>query len=92
MIQVASEIGKLKKVIIHKPDVGIKRVSPLDAERLLFDDIVHYTDMVAEHKVFTDVLEAFLGKENVYDTQLLLQEAITVSRANKTKPINRIVI
>ena len=36
-----SEIFPLKKVIIHKPDEGIARISPRRAGELLFDDIVH---------------------------------------------------
>ncbi len=91
MIQVSSEIGALRKVIVHKPDIGIKRISPFDAERLLFDDIVYYPDMVAEHMIFTEVLERFLGQDNVFDTQKLLVEALSVSDDGKIKIIDRII-
>jgi arginine deiminase len=41
-VQVSNEIGELKKVIIHRPDEGISRISPKRAAELLFDDIVHW--------------------------------------------------
>ncbi len=75
-IQVSTEIGKLKKVIVHRPDEGIARISPKRAEELLFDDIVHLPQMQEEHDVFTAVLKAFLGKDNVLETNDLLAEAI----------------
>ena len=72
MINVSSEIGKLKRVIVHRPDEGIARVSPKKAEELLFDDIVHLPRMQEEHDVFTAVLRAFLGEENVLEAEQLL--------------------
>ncbi|MFM2393449.1 MAG: hypothetical protein RLZZ546_1431 [Bacteroidota bacterium] len=41
MVSVNSEIGKLKKVIVHRPDRGIGRITPKRATELLFDDIVY---------------------------------------------------
>jgi phage tail tube protein FII len=71
-LNVRSEIANLKKVITHHPDEGLSRISPKKAEQLLFDDIIHLPLMQKEHKVFTDVLKAFLGKENltpIFDSQ-----------------------
>ena len=48
IINVSSEIDPLKKVIVHRPDDGIERISPKKAEELLFDDIVHLFQMQAE--------------------------------------------
>lgn len=75
-IQVSSEIGPLKRVIVHRPDEGIARISPRRAEELLFDDIVHLPQMQAEHDIFTRVLKTFLGEQNVLETETLLLEAI----------------
>lgn len=80
---VTSEIGKLKKVIVHSPDDGIARISPKRAEELLFDDIVHLPKMREEHDLFIKVLNAFVGKENVLKTQKLLIEALGVSDESK---------
>jgi arginine deiminase len=38
---VNSEIGTLQRVIIHRPDEGISRISPKRAEELLFDDVAY---------------------------------------------------
>ena len=75
-INVSSEIGQLKRVIIHRPDEGIDRITPKKAEELLFDDIVFLEHMQREHDVFTAVLRKFLGDENVLETTDLLYEAL----------------
>ncbi len=76
MINVNSEIGQLKMVLVHRPDDGISRISPKRAEELLFDDIVHLPKMQEEHDSFTDVLRAFIGAENVKEVQTLLEESL----------------
>ncbi|MDF1864714.1 MAG: arginine deiminase family protein, partial [Saprospiraceae bacterium] len=91
-IQVSSEIGNLKRVIVHRPDEGISRISPRKAEELLFDDIVHLPQMQQEHDVFTTLLEHFLGKENVLETEDLLKEAIENDRSTTEVIIDKIII
>lgn len=76
MVNVSSEIGRLRRVLVHHPDMGIDRISPKRAEELLFDDIVYLPKMRAEHTIFTAVLEAFLGKKQVLRTEDLLKEAL----------------
>ncbi|MEO1260671.1 MAG: arginine deiminase family protein [Bacteroidota bacterium] len=90
-INVKSEIGRLKKVIVHRPDEGIARISPKRAEELLFDDIVHLPQMQEEHDVFTGVLKAFLGNDNVLDTRDLLVDSIKADEETKLDVIDRIV-
>ena len=87
----SSEIAPLRRVIVHRPDEGIARISPKDAEELLFDDIVHLPNMQEEHDVFTAVLRAFLGKENVLETQQLLAEALGADEESKQWMINEII-
>lgn len=89
-ISVQSEIGKLKKVIIHRPDSGISRVSPKRAEELLFDDIVFLPKMQEEHDLFTELLEAFLGPKNVLEITDLLYETIKDHPDNKSIIISRV--
>ena len=72
---VNSEINNLKKVLVHKPDIGISRVSPRRSDELLFDDIVDYPRILNEHKIFTEVLELFMGKDFVLDVEQLFIEA-----------------
>jgi arginine deiminase len=88
MINVSSEIGVLKKVLVHRPDDGIDRISPKRAEELLFDDIVYLPKMREEHDVFTDVLKMFLGAENVFEIETLLEEALAADMEKRVKLIN----
>lgn len=89
-IYVDSEIGKLKKVIVHRPDEGIARITPKRAGELLFDDIVHLPNMQDEHDIFVRVLTAFLGKENVLEVRDLLAES-TRDEESKYEVINKII-
>ena len=91
MLNVNSEIGALQKVIIHRPDDGIARISPKKAEELLFDDIVHLPQMREEHDIFRRVLQHIIGKENVLDTQRLIEEGFEASPDIKEELIDKIV-
>lgn len=55
-INVNSEIGKLKKVLVHRPGKEVERLYPELFERLLFDDIMHLEVAQEEHDYFTDQL------------------------------------
>jgi arginine deiminase len=90
-LQVTSEIGPLKRVIVHRPDDGISRISPKRAEELLFDDIVYLTYMQQEHDVFTAVLRRFVGEENVLETETLLCQALGEDAESKKEMIDMIV-
>lgn len=90
-VNVSSEIGPLRRVIIHRPDEGIARISPKRSEELLFDDIVYLPKMQEEHDIFTDVLRAFIGPENVLETAELLLEALRFDQESKLEMISRIV-
>ncbi len=90
-ILVSSEIAPLKRVIVHQPDPGISRVTPREAGDLLFDDIVHLPRMQEEHIIFCDVLKAFLGDENVLETQVLLEEALAINHANRKEMLDLII-
>ena len=75
-INVQSETGILKKVVVHYPDDGIEVVTPNNALEFLYDDIVFLPKMREEHKFFQDVLSKFTGKENVLDTYTLLLDIL----------------
>lgn len=80
MIKVDSEIGKLKSIIIHSPDDGIEQVTPDKAVEYLYEDIVFLDKMKKEHDVFTKVLEAFVGEENVIDMETLVEEICGIEK------------
>lgn len=86
-----SEIAPLRRVIVHRPDIGIERVSPKRAEELLFDDIVYLPQMQEEHDIFTKVLKAFLGDENVLETQKLIEEALAHDEESKKELLEKVL-
>jgi len=75
-VNVPSEIGALQRVIVHRPDAGIARISPRHAGELLFDDIVHLPKMQEEHDIFTSVLAHFIGRNNVLEVHDLVLESL----------------
>ncbi|HEX5112388.1 MAG TPA: arginine deiminase family protein, partial [Saprospiraceae bacterium] len=75
-VHVPSEIGTLRRVMVHRPDAGIARISPRQAGELLFDDIVHLPKMQEEHDLFTSILAHFAGKENVLEIQEMVYDAL----------------
>jgi len=90
MLKVTSEIKRLRKVIIHAPDDGIEIVTPSKALEFLYDDIVFLPQMKAEHAIFRKVLEIFLGEENVYDTQDMLQEVLLLNEEAKVRLVDSV--
>ncbi|RLK63690.1 arginine deiminase [Atopobacter sp. AH10] len=56
-IQVFSEIGKLKEVLLHRPGKELENLVPDYLERLLFDDIPYLERAQEEHDNFAKVLE-----------------------------------
>ena len=73
-----SEVSALKKLIIHRPDVGIEKVTPSRAVQLLYEDIVFLPKMQQEHDVFTEAIACFIGRENIFDIQSLLADILKI--------------
>jgi len=71
-IQVKSEIGKLKKVLLHRPGLELEQLSPGSLEDLLFDDIPFLEVAQQEHDTFANVLREN-GAEVVYLADLAVQ-------------------
>jgi arginine deiminase len=71
---VHSEVGKLRKVMIHRPGLEHSRLTPSNAEELLFDDVLWVTRAKAEHDAFAEVMRE-RGVE-VFHAEQLLAEAL----------------
>ena len=71
-IHVTSEIKKLKKVLLHRPDAELERLVPRELERLLFDDIPYLKTAQAEHDTFAEILRKE-GVEVVYLEDLVAE-------------------
>src|ERR1700760_5031934 len=60
-IDVTSEIGTLRALLIHSPDDGLGRVVPSKAQDWLFEDIVHLDNMRKnEYDYYVKLLLYFL--------------------------------
>jgi len=70
-----SEIGRLRKVMLHRPGAELENLMPEYLERLLFDDIPYLREAQREHDAFADCLRS-QGVEVVYLTDLVA-ESIT---------------
>ncbi|MGO9142300.1 MAG: arginine deiminase [Streptosporangiaceae bacterium] len=72
MFAVNSEVGRLRQVILHRPDLELKRLTPENAAELLFDDVLWVSEAQAEHDAFAAVLRDN-GVTVHYYKQLLTQ-------------------
>jgi arginine deiminase len=55
---VTSEIGTLREVILHRPGIELRRLTPANKEGLLFDELVWVDKAQDEHDGFADVLRS----------------------------------
>ena len=74
-INVYSEIGKLKKVLLHRPGKELENLMPEYLDRLLFDDIPYLKIAQQEHDAFADIFKKN-GVEVVYLEDLVVESLI----------------
>src|SRR6516164_3205434 len=51
-----SEVGKLRTVLVHRPDLAHERLSPSNCHELLFDDVIWVRRARQEHDAFVDLM------------------------------------
>jgi arginine deiminase len=56
--RVDSEIGRLRKVLLHCPDLELTRLTPANIADLLFDEIMWAERARVEHQAFADTLRS----------------------------------
>lgn len=76
MKKVTNEVSLLKKVVVHRPDDGMERVTPERALDFLYDDITYLPEMQKEHDIFTNTIRAVLGNNSVIEMQDLLLDVL----------------
>ncbi|MEP7277649.1 MAG: arginine deiminase family protein [Bacteroidota bacterium] len=65
-LQVNSEIGSLRRLLVHSPDSGLGKVVPSKAQDWLFEDIVHLdTIRRKEYDFYTKILLYFLDPDKI---------------------------
>src|SRR3954467_10540970 len=65
-IDVTSEIGNLRVLLVHSPDSGLGKVVPSKAQDWLFEDIIHLdTIRKKEYDYYTKILLYFLDPSKI---------------------------
>ena len=80
---VHSEVGKLRQVIVHRPDLSLKRLTPTNHDELLFDDVLWVERAQHEHDQFVARMRE-RGVEVLY-VQDLLTDALAASDADRRR-------
>ena len=85
---VHSEVGKLRKVIVHRPELSLKRLTPGNHDELLFDDVLWVERAQWEH-------DQFVARMRERDIEVLyvvdlLGEALAASEDARTRIIERV--
>ena len=82
---VHSEVGRLRKVMVHRPELSMQRLTPTNHDDLLFDDVLWVERAQYEHDQFVSKMQE-RGVE-VYLLQTLLAEALAASEEGRQKLI-----
>jgi arginine deiminase len=80
---VHSEVGKLRQVMVHRPELSLQRLTPTTHDDLLFDDVLWVERAQYEHDQFVARMRE-RGVE-VYLLQTLLAETLAASDEAKLK-------
>src|SRR4051794_6373026 len=83
---VHSEVGKLRKVMVHRPDLSLQRLTPSNHDDLLFDDVLWVERAQYEHDAFVEKMRA--RDVEVYYYVELLAEALAASEECRTRLID----
>ena len=82
VLNVTSEIGKLKTVMLHRPGKELENLVPDYLERLLFDDIPSLQNAIKEHDAFAQIFKEN-GVEVVYLEDLTSESIVEKDIRNK---------
>ncbi len=70
VLGVHSEVGRLRKVLVHRPSLELRRLTPRNSASLLFDDVVWVRRAKEQHDAFVERMRE-RGVEVVYLRELL---------------------
>ena len=80
---VHSEVGKLRQVIVHRPELSLKRLTPENHDELLFDDVLWVERAQWEHDQFVARMRE--RDVEVFYVQDLLGEALAAGAADQKR-------
>jgi arginine deiminase len=82
---VHSEVGKLRKVMVHRPELSLQRLTPSNHDELLFDDVLWVERAQYEHDQFVARMRE-RGVE-VFQLRDLLAEALAATDEGRRRLI-----
>jgi arginine deiminase len=85
---VFSEVGRLRKVMVHRPDLSLRRLTPGNHDDFLFDDVIWVDRAVQEHDAFVRIMREEGVK--VYYLQELLAESLAADEAIRKWLLSRV--
>ena len=86
---VGSEVGKLHKVLVHRPDLSLRRLTPANHDELLFDDLLWVEHAQLEHDNFTAIMRD-RGVE-VYYLEQMMVEALQAHPEAQQRIVERVI-
>jgi arginine deiminase len=80
-LHVDSEVGRLRQVILHRPDLELKRLTPDNHDDYLFDDVLWVKQAKQEHDAFAETLRDLGVRVHLLDQ--LLRETLAIPDAKR---------
>jgi arginine deiminase len=80
-VRVDSEVGRLQGVVLHTPGPEIENMTPANAERALYSDILSVSVSSREHAQLRGVLE---NVTDIFQMQTLLRETLADAHVRKS--------
>ncbi|MBK8294050.1 MAG: arginine deiminase [Solirubrobacterales bacterium] len=78
-LNAASEVGKLRRVLVHRPGLEHTRLTPENASDLLFDDVIWVKQAKREHDAFVETLRE--REVEVFYAEEMLTEVLAIPEA-----------
>ena len=86
---VYSEVGRLRKVMVHRPGLALQRLTPSNHDDFLFDDVLWVEHAQKEHDAFVEVMRDW-GVE-VFELEQLLAETLAANGETRRQLVARTV-
>ena len=80
-VKVNSEIGKLEGVIVHSPGAEVENMTPENAQRALYSDILNLEIAMPEYNNFLGVLKKYT---RVFEVTELLEDIIKIDNVKQS--------
>lgn len=80
-LHVDSEVGQLRRAILHRPGLELKRLTPTNKDDYLFDDVLWVKRAKTEHDAFAETLRDQGVQVHLLDQ--LLVETLAIPEARK---------